>query len=81
MRSCLAAGLRHELGCQSFGSQAVDGDFDQLQEDQAAGIFFSPVLKLSPASQTGDVLPELLSRMSFTGKTRCVLDSLGDYLY
>lgn len=33
------------------------------------GFFFFPVLKLSPASQTGGVLPELLSRMSFTGKT------------
>lgn len=68
----LEALLRCELGCQSFGSQTVDGGTGR----SGCRDFFSPCIKTIPSQSDWElILSELLSRMSFTGKTTCVLDS------
>lgn len=49
----------------SWDHLIADSDVYQAQGDQAIVIFFffSPCIKLAPASQTGNLLPELFSNM------------------
>lgn len=82
-RHCSEESWAPSHAVSSLDGLIVGCDVYQLYWDQAIVKFFFPIVKLVPASQTGNLLPELFSNMNFTGKTRCECfrDFLGDCLH